>query len=467
MIRNRLTGLANVHLVATSLLVMALLILMVAAEAYLPGVTLSRNISLLPYLMCAGFGMVLTGRFLVRVASSLHRMTVMQAAWLATRQIATVAMVLFAFMFAFKDRAMSRLFIGTYLVVCWWTVIGLNLWLPKLLTGLFFQNARKLPTIFVGSVHNLSRLQAWLRDKQAIGLAPVGFVSLDGKAASDSDLPFLGGLPDLGKRLEEHAVLQVILLEIPQSAADGQAVVEICQTYGARLLVYSNLAERFRHPLVTVEEEGHQFYTLQTEPLEDPFNRLLKRGLDVAVSLPVVLCVLPILFVWVWIMQRVQAPGPVLYAQLRTGHNQRPFRLLKFRSMRVGNPDEARQAQRSDPRVYPFGAFLRRTSLDEFPQFWNVLMGEMSVVGPRPHMLAHDAQFEGWMRGYRTRFFVKPGITGLAQCNGLRGEITDPDLLRQRVSWDIRYINNWSIWMDIHLISRTIWQVIYPPRSAY
>lgn len=467
MIRNRLNGLANLHLTSVTVFVLVLLWLLVRFEPYLPIVTVSHDISLMPYLLCVGFGMALSGRFLHRLASGLCRMTWTGAAWLTTRQVGAMAIVLFAFMFAFKDRSMSRLFIGTYLAVCWGMLAVANLYLPKALAGIFFQNARRLPTLFVGSAHSLKRLESWLKGKQALGLEPVGFISLNGVSITDSDPPFLGGLPELGKHLEERGALQVILLEIPASGTQSQAVVEACQTHGARLLVYSNLAEQFRHPLVTVEEEGHQFYTLQTEPLEDPFNRVLKRSLDLAISLPVVFFVLPVLFVWVWLAQRLQAPGPVIFAQVRTGHNQRPFRLLKFRSMRVDNPDESRQASKGDPRIYPFGAFLRRTSLDEFPQFWNVLVGEMSLVGPRPHMLAHDAQFAELMRAYRTRFFVKPGITGLVQCNGLRGEITDPELLRRRVTWDLHYVNTWSIWMDVQLVVRTLWQVVFPPKSAY
>lgn len=260
--------------------------------------------------------------------------------------------------------------------------------------------------------------------------------------------------------------MQVIVVQLPRDV-DGRFIVDVCQQHGCRLLIFSNLAEQIRHPLTTVEEEGHQFYTLQTEPLEDPLNRALKRTLDIAVSLPIVLFVLPPLYVLVSLMQRVQAPGPVLFGQMRTGHNQRQFRVLKFRSMKLANPDEARQAARDDDRIYPFGRFLRRSSLDEFPQFWNVLRGEMSIVGPRPHMVAHDEHFASVMKAYRTRFFVKPGITGLAQTNGFRGEITSPELLEKRLEHDLAYVNQWSIWLDIQLILRTARQVVFPPETAY
>lgn len=196
----------------------------------------------------------------------------------------------------------------------------------------------------------------------------------------------------------------------------------------------------------------------------------MKRGFDVAISLPVVVLALPPLIVLVWVMQRLQAPGSLFHIQERTGYGHRRFRMFKFRSMYEAKRDakaEAQQASKGDARIYPFGRFLRRTSLDEFPQFWNVLIGVMSAVGPRPHLLAHDQLFAKQMNAYRTRFFVKPGITGLAQCNGYRGEITEPLLLQKRVEHDLHYIANWSIWLDLQITAKTIRQILFPPKSAY
>lgn len=143
--------------------------------------------------------------------------------------------------------------------------------------------------------------------------------------------------------------------------------------------------------------------------------------------------------------------------------------MLKFRSMYATVADrrlEAQQAKRDDPRIYPFGHFLRRASLDEFPQFWNVLTGRMSIVGPRPHLPEHDEEFSIVARRYRTRQLAKPGITGLAQVNGYRGEITDVDLLRRRVELDIEYITTWSIWLDLQITLKTAIQLFFPPESA-
>jgi putative colanic acid biosynthesis UDP-glucose lipid carrier transferase len=468
MFANRLRGLVNLHVAATTVVAAALLLAYATFVRYLPRIELSQDIDLVPYLLCVLVGMLLSGRHVQQLAGRFHRLTWASSAWLATRQIWLVALLIFAFMFAFKDRSMSRLFMGSYLLVCWFVLVLINQGLPRMMSRIFFEQSHRVPTLFIGTLRSLERLKGWLASKEVLGLQAVGFLTLEGESADGTEPPFLGGLPDLPRRIDEKGAIQVVMLEIPRTNMEGRFIIETCQNKGARLLIYSNLAEQLQHPLVTVNEEGHQFYTLQVEPLEDPFNRMLKRGLDVAISLPVVLVVLPPLVVLVWLVQRFQAPGSLFFIQERTGYAHRPFRILKFRSMyQADRSAETQQARRGDARIYPFGRFLRRSSLDEFPQFWNVLVGQMSVVGPRPHLVAHDQLFARQMNAYRTRFFVKPGITGLAQCNGFRGEITEPALLEKRIEHDLNYIANWSIWIDLQIVAKTVRQVLFPPKTAY
>ena len=134
---------------------------------------------------------------------------------------------------------------------------------------------------------------------------------------------------------------------------------------------------------------------------------------------------------------------------------------------REGNRDETEQAIPGDTRIFSFGSFMRRFSIDEIPQFINVLKGEMSLVGPRPYLAKHDFIFEQDYKAYRIRQFVKPGVTGPAQCRGLRGEFTDAELVRKRIELDFNYVGNWSIWLDCEIVIRTIGQVLFPPKSAY
>jgi lipopolysaccharide/colanic/teichoic acid biosynthesis glycosyltransferase len=329
-----------------------------------------------------------------------------------------------------------------------------------------------LPTLFIGRMSSFAQLNDWIAHKEPLGIHPVGLLSDDAEVAGSASpfVPALGGLADLPRVLAERPVGQVVLLGLPATDAEARTVIDICQEHGCRLLIHNNLAERYTRPLVPTIEEGRHFYTLQEEPLEDPINRLCKRAYDIAIALPVVIFVLPPLCAGVWLVQRFQAPGPLFHVRERRGQRGLIFRMLKFRSMHVGPEDpaaESRQARAEDERIFPFGRFMRRHSLDEFPQFWNVLVGDMSVVGPRPYMPLLDEEFRQQTRGYRTRHLVKPGITGLAQSLGYRGEVLEPEMLSRRVYWDVYYITHWSIWLDVQITVRTLWQIFRPPQTAY
>jgi lipopolysaccharide/colanic/teichoic acid biosynthesis glycosyltransferase len=323
------------------------------------------------------------------------------------------------------------------------------------------------PTLFIGSATQILRLSDWLATKDVLGIDPIGYISHDAVSADLSAYPYLGSIDSLGQIIDDKKVAQVIALSIPANRGEGRSMIELCQDRGCRLLIYSNLAEMLQHPLVIVSEEGFTFYSLQEEPLEDPSNRLIKRLFDLAVSIPVVLLVLPPLSLWIWVMQRLQAPGRLMFIQKRAGQRGGEFSLLKYRSMYDVDHDESVQASRTDARIFSFGKFMRKTSLDEFPQFVNVFLGNMSVVGPRPHLPVHDTEFSNLYRGYRTRHFAKPGLTGLAQIRGFRGEIKDPTLLKKRVESDLFYIANWSFTLDLQITLKTFRHVLFPPRSAY
>jgi exopolysaccharide biosynthesis polyprenyl glycosylphosphotransferase len=162
---------------------------------------------------------------------------------------------------------------------------------------------------------------------------------------------------------------------------------------------------------------------------------------------------------------KLDSPGPVFFRQRRYGQNNRVFRIFKFRTMHVAEDGPVvRQAIRNDPRVTRVGRFLRRSSIDELPQLINVLTGEMSLVGPRPHALAHDEDFERHVDTFLRRRRVKPGLTGWAQVNGYRGETRSPEDIRKRTEFDLDYIENWSIWLDFEILVRTVFVL---GKSAY
>lgn len=189
----------------------------------------------------------------------------------------------------------------------------------------------------------------------------------------------------------------------------------------------------------------------------DGGSRIIKRAEDLILGSLISLLMLPICAV-IYIAIKLTSPGPALFKQRRLGFNGKAFKVYKFRSMEVHNEVDGQitQAAMNDPRVTKLGAFLRKTSLDELPQFYNVLQGRMSIVGPRPHALAHNEHYKDLVESYMQRHKVKPGITGWAQVNGLRGQTDTIEKMQKRVEHDLWYINNWSLWLDLKIIGRTI-----------
>jgi putative colanic acid biosynthesis UDP-glucose lipid carrier transferase len=203
------------------------------------------------------------------------------------------------------------------------------------------------------------------------------------------------------------------------------------------------------------------------EPLESMENRFKKRLFDIVVSLGVIVFVLSWLYPLLAIIIKIQSRGPVLFRQLRTGRDNKPFWCYKFRSMNMNSESEMRQASLTDDRITPIGRFMRKTSLDEFPQFFNVLFGYMSIIGPRPHMLAHTEQYRDIVDRYMVRQFLKPGISGWAQVNGYRGETSETVLMEKRVEYDIHYMSNWSLMMDVRIIFLTVINIFQGEKNAY
>ena len=190
--------------------------------------------------------------------------------------------------------------------------------------------------------------------------------------------------------------------------------------------------------------------------LDDKWSQFYKRGFDIVVSLCFLCLVFPFVLLLVFILTECTMHGKLFFVQKRTGLNGKTFKCYKFRSMRQNPLSEVRQATKGDERVTRWGYIMRKTSLDETPQFINVLMGDMSIVGPRPHMLKHTDEFTQMVDDYMLRHQVKPGVTGWSQVNGFRGEIKKVEDIRNRVKYDLWYIDNWSFLLDLRIIFKTM-----------
>ena len=206
---------------------------------------------------------------------------------------------------------------------------------------------------------------------------------------------------------------------------------------------------------------------MREEPLRDFVNRFAKRTFDIIFSSFVIIFILSWLYPLIALLIKLSSRGPVLFKQERSGLNNEIFLCYKFRSMRLSNDSDIKQASKGDSRITRIGKFLRKSSIDEFPQFINVLAGDMSIVGPRPHMLLHTEEYSSLINKYMVRQLVKPGITGIAQVRGYRGETKEIEDMEGRVSLDVWYIENWSLPLDINVVFLTIWNVFKGDEKAY
>ncbi len=384
---------------------------------------------------------------------------------LSLRQTVASVGLLVLYLIGTKDAFISRVFFFNFVPWLYVALLFSHYYLPSLLARGIFRREEK--TLLVGTSRRAIQLRDWLQRKAEIGLRTVGLICDEKIDKTEDGMPVLGRPDEIEKIIRERGITQVILLEFPLFPEASQDVIRICDQLGIRLLILSDLEEKLRHSVTHFEDGGFRFIGLREEPLENPLNRFVKRAIDFAIALPVMLFVFPVLALIIFVIQRLQSPGPLFHVQNRAGMQNRQFNIYKFRTMRPDHEELLRQARDGDERVYPTGKWVRRFSLDEIPQFWNVLRGDMSVVGPRPHLIEHNDQFSRFMENYQVRTFVKPGITGLAQVRGFRGEARNNADIQNRVACDIEYLENWNLSLECGIILRTFFQLIFPPDSAY
>jgi exopolysaccharide biosynthesis polyprenyl glycosylphosphotransferase len=384
----------------------------------------------------------------------------------ALRNAAYIGGAILLAMVLLKDAGISRLFLFSFLPLLYLVFLVTHLTLPKMLVRTLFSDRHERRVLLVGSPAKVREMKLWCQQTAELGLDVANLLEDSEQVLGAPNLPESVDLDRLDRTIRQEKIQQIILLELPPDQSHLEKIIQLSDRLGIRLLVVNNLPEIFKRPISYFSLYGVEFIGVREEPLEEPINRLTKRGLDLAISIPVVVFILPPLMLLVAILHRLQSPGPLFYRQTRAGFSRERFRILKFRTMHT-KARSGKQVTSNDSRVFRAGRWLRRTSLDEFPQFINVLRGEMSVVGPRPHMLIHDRKFCAALQTYLVRSFVKPGITGLAQVRGFRGEVTSQEAISERVKYDAFYLEFWSIWRDLQILFETIKQIFHPPTSAY
>jgi len=295
----------------------------------------------------------------------------------------------------------------------------------------------------------------------------VGFVDdrSGERLSGNGGYPVLGRVEELPRLVRQHRI-DLVYLALPM--ASQQRILDLLDA-----LRDTTAAVYFVPDMFVTELIQGRIDTVKGMPVvgvcDTPFggvDGLVKRASDIVLSLAILALVAPLLAVLAAAV-KLSSPGPAIFRQRRYGLDGREIVVYKFRTMRVAEDGEAiRQCGRGDARVTPLGAFMRHTSLDELPQFVNVLQGRMSIVGPRPHAVAHNEQYRKLIKGYMQRHMVKPGITGWAQVNGLRGETETLDKMKARVDYDLDYLRNWSLRLDLYIIAKTVW-VVLKGRNAY
>ena len=338
------------------------------------------------------------------------------------------------------------------------------------------QTGRNMRTaVFVGRDPELQALYDRLLNDATYGYRITGYYADEETGMAEESegyegLHRLGSLKELMEAVEENRQTELgDEMYVCLSRREGKtlkALADYCDLNVVHFYFVPKSVESIGMRLKRELFDDIEVFTTHEIPMEEPVNIVIKRMFDIVVSIIALLCMLP-LFPIIALIIWVQSPGPVFFRQERTGGSGRDFVCYKFRSMHVNKDADKIQATEKDPRKFPFGSLMRKYNIDELPQFWNVLKGDMSVVGPRPHMLYHTEFYKRKVDKYMVRHFVKPGITGWAQVTGFRGETRELWQMEERVKRDIWYIENWSIWLDLRIVWMTIKSTVFHDKQAY
>jgi undecaprenyl-phosphate galactose phosphotransferase/putative colanic acid biosynthesis UDP-glucose lipid carrier transferase len=329
-------------------------------------------------------------------------------------------------------------------------------------------NYRKI--IVVGSDKISTTLYNYLEKNIAFGYRVEGYFTPSVQYFKESltgNMRNLGNASQVLDYLKANTIDEVFWKVGQEEDPQLKEIIDYCENNLIRfkLIPYFGVPISGRQPNIDLYQ-GIPIVTLRKEPLQRPFNRLMKRLFDFLFSLLVLLIITPLIFPWIAIAIKLNSKGPVFFKQLRSGENNIQFWCYKFRTMSVNILSDELQATKNDLRITSVGRFLRKTNFDELPQFYNVFKGDMTVVGPRPHMLKHTEDYSKLIGNFLVRQFAKPGITGWAQVTGLRGETSEVIEMKKRVDADIWYLENWSFFLDIRIIFMTIQNMIAGDKNA-
>jgi putative colanic acid biosynthesis UDP-glucose lipid carrier transferase len=325
-------------------------------------------------------------------------------------------------------------------------------------------NAKNI--IIVGAGKNGLELYNVINRDLGYGFNVLGFFD-DNTILKDVIPNYLGKIRDIENFVGKNEIDEIYCTIPGANSEKISELMNFAEKNMIRFYIIPDFYRDIKKTMVLDMMESVPLLTIRTEPLQSPYNRFMKRCFDIVFSILVLVFIFPFIYIISSILIKSSSKGPVLFKQKRTGIYGKEFKCYKFRTMHINEDADVMQAVKDDPRTTRVGNFLRRTNLDEFPQFINVLMGDMSVVGPRPHMLKHTEQYSRLIDKYMIRHLVKPGITGWAQITGYRGETRTLEQMEGRVKRDVWYLENWSFFLDLKIIVVTLLKMLKGESNAY
>lgn len=374
-----------------------------------------------------------------------------------------ISFILFAYLVLTKSD-ISRLTFSTFLTLGYIFLIISSRFRYIFLINIRKRGMNQRRIVFVGQQDQVDSFSQWLHSNPSFGYSLMSFIDV---GLSDS---MVNPLNVLEKLLVSEHTEEILIAPFESRRTILTELVDVAEEHGCRVWIIQEREDVYTRQLGLHPFGPYQVFSVREEPLSHPPAKIFKRIFDITFAS----LVLIVLYWWIHLIIsaiiKLSSKGPIFFKQKRVGRGGREFYCIKFRTMTLNGSTCEGQGEitkQEDSRITPVGKFLRKTNLDEFPQFINVLMGDMSVIGPRPHMLEEDHKVAKELRKYRIRRFVRPGISGWAQVNGYRGGTEDMTLMQKRVDYDIDYIESWTPWFDIKIIYFTVIQMLTGRTGAH
>lgn len=378
------------------------------------------------------------------------------------------AVTIATFVIALKFYRISRLRLLIFYVVFFILLSISRVLFMKILKYIRAKGYNFRNVIIVGANDTGEHIRKLLSKDLSYGYRVLGFFDESVDPFAFISTPILGGFDDIPEFIAKHKIDEMYIALHIDNIKTINKLTALCERSMIRIKFIPDFQLYTKSRKVEISfYENTPVLMLRKEPLELTINRIEKKVFDICFSFLVIVLIFPWLFPILMIIIKLDSPGPIFFKQERSGRDNRVFSCFKFRTMHTNILADELQATQGDVRVTKIGAFMRRTNIDELPQFINVLLGDMSVVGPRPHMLKHTEQYSELINNYLVRHYAKPGITGWAQVNGFRGETKELIDMKDRVDYDIWYIENWSFLLDLKIIYRTVFNFFRGENNAY